>query len=332
VAIKFDIFNNSGEGYDSTGLYFWGNLPTTAGSIDLSSSPINLRSGDYIFAHVTYDGTNLALTLTDSISLQSWSTEWQINIPQRVGGNVAWVGFTGSTGGETASQKITSWTFRSGNLAVPNFPTGFDAVLMAASGAWINGTNLQMTSGGQTDSNSAYYWFPVSVETFSSTFDFTVSPGSTSTLADGFAFVIQNDSHTTNGLIGGGLGYAGLPNSLAIKFDFFNNAGEGPSSTGAYVNGAMPTIPFDDLTAPGIGVMLGSGDKFNVQINYDGTTLSWRIEDESTPGPHNFEGFYTVNIPHLIGSNTAYVGFTSSATDGTSVIDILDWTFSNTTP
>jgi len=204
--------------------------------------------------------------------------------------------------------------------------------MMATSGAWINGTSLQMTSGGQTDNNSAYFYLPVSVENFSSTFDFTVKPGSTSTLADGFAFVIQNDGHIAVGAPGGGLGYAGLPNSLAIKFDFFNNAGEGPTSTGVYVNGAMPTVPFNDLTAPGIGVMLGSGDKFNVQINYDGTTLSWRIEDVSSPNPHDFEGFQKINIPNVIGSNTAYVGFTSSATDGTSVIDILDWTYSNTSP
>ncbi len=331
VGIKFDLFNNAGEGSDSTGLYYWGNTPTNVGSIDLSSTPINLHSGDYFYAHVTYDGINLTLTLTDSVSSQSWSHEWAINIPQKVGSNMGWVGFTGSTGGATASQKISSWTFISAQPTLPNYPTGFDG-LMAVSGAWVNGTSLQMTSGGQVDDNSAYYWYPVNVESFSSSFDFTVNPGSTSTLADGFAFVLQNDGHVATGQAGGGLGYAGLSNSLAIKFDFFNNAGEGPSSTGVYVNGAMPTTPFDDLTAPGIGVMLGSGDKFNVQVNYDGTTLTWRITDETSPNPHDFEGFYTVNIPHVIGSNTAYVGFTASGTDGTSTIDILDWTYSNSMP
>ena len=56
--------------------------------------------------------------------------------------------------------------------------------------------------------------------------------------ADGITFTIQNNGPTALGGDGGALGYAGIPNSVAIKFDLYNNAGEGPNSTGLYINGA----------------------------------------------------------------------------------------------
>jgi hypothetical protein len=40
---------------------------------------------------------------------------------------------------------------------------------------------------------------------------------------DGFALVIQNDSPAPLGDYGGGIGYAGIPNSLAIEFDTYGN-------------------------------------------------------------------------------------------------------------
>jgi hypothetical protein len=36
-----------------------------------------------------------------------------VNIPQTIGGNTAYVGFTGGTGGLTAIQNIKTWTFTS---------------------------------------------------------------------------------------------------------------------------------------------------------------------------------------------------------------------------
>jgi len=61
----------------------------------LTSSGINLHSGDTFEAHITYDGTNLALTITDTSTLATWSHTWAINIPATVGGTTAYVGFTG---------------------------------------------------------------------------------------------------------------------------------------------------------------------------------------------------------------------------------------------
>lgn len=110
IAIKFDLYSNNGEGDDSTGLYTGGVSPTTP-AIDLTSSGIDLHSGDTMAVHITYDGTNLTMTITDAVANATFTHTWPINIPAAIGGNLAYAGFTGGTGGETASQKIESWTF-----------------------------------------------------------------------------------------------------------------------------------------------------------------------------------------------------------------------------
>jgi hypothetical protein len=325
MAIKFDLFSNDGEGPNSTGLYTRGNWPTMP-AIDLSSTPIDLHSGNYIDAHITYDGTTLTMTLTNPISLASWSYSWTVNIPSLVGGNSAWVGFTGGTGLTTSSQKITSWTYVAGTPALPNYPVGFDIGMMTGAGAWINGTSLQLTSGGMNEVNGSFYYLPVDTETFTSTFDFTVNAAGANALGDGFAFVIQNSSPTARGSAGAGLGYAGIPNSVAIGFDIFNQAGEAGTSTGVYVNGIVPTQSNPSTSA---GIVFNTGDRINVQVTYDGTTLTWRLEDKSSPDPEVYQGKQAINIASIVGSNTAYMGFTASSVNGVAVQDILDWTCSN---
>ena len=65
VAVKFDLYNNNGEGVDSTGLYTNGAWPTTP-AVDMTASGVNLHSGDPFHVHISYDGTNLTMTITDS--------------------------------------------------------------------------------------------------------------------------------------------------------------------------------------------------------------------------------------------------------------------------
>ncbi len=110
VAIKFDLYSNAGEGTDSTGVYTNGAAPTVP-AVDMTSSGVVVRSGDSIQAHITYDGTTLSMTLLDLVTNKTFVLKQAINIPQIVGANTAYVGFTGSTGGLTASQKILTWTY-----------------------------------------------------------------------------------------------------------------------------------------------------------------------------------------------------------------------------
>ena len=110
VAVKFDLVNNAGEGTNSTGSYTDGSSPTVP-AVTLSGG-VNLHSGDIFQVHMTYDGTTLTMTITDTANTSEKCTvAWKINIPGIVGGDTAYVGFTGATGISVANQDIITWTF-----------------------------------------------------------------------------------------------------------------------------------------------------------------------------------------------------------------------------
>jgi hypothetical protein len=214
-----------------------------------------------------------------------------------------------------------------GNPSV-NYTSGFSSTGLALNGsATLNGTRLRLTNGGKTEAGSGFYTTPLNVQSFTTDFSFQL----TNPNADGIAFVIQDVGTTALGPAGGSLGYGGtggIVSSIAVKFDLYNNAGEGPNSTGLYLNGSAPTIPATPL---GGNVKLHSGDVFNVQITYDGTTLTMTITDANTPAD-TFTTSWAVNIPGTVGASTAYVGFTGGSGGETAIQDILDWTFTSGAP
>ncbi|HEX6773021.1 MAG TPA: chitobiase/beta-hexosaminidase C-terminal domain-containing protein, partial [Acidobacteriaceae bacterium] len=140
VAIKFDLYSNAGEGTDSTGIFTNGALPTVP-ALDMTSSGVNLRSGDSMTAHVTYDGTMLTMHLLDLVTNKTFVLSQAINIPQIVGGNTAYVGFTGSTGGLSASQKILYWTYAT---QAPN-PATAAPVISPAGGSFTTAPSVTLT-------------------------------------------------------------------------------------------------------------------------------------------------------------------------------------------
>jgi hypothetical protein len=110
VGVKFDLFNNFGEGNDSTGLYVNGASPTVP-ALDMTSSGVNLHSGDVFNVHMAYDGTTLSMRITDVTTQATYQTSWPIDIAMEVGSATAYVGFTGATGGAAATQNVLSWLY-----------------------------------------------------------------------------------------------------------------------------------------------------------------------------------------------------------------------------
>jgi hypothetical protein len=52
------------------------------------------------------------MTITDTaVPADTFTISFPINIPATVGGNTALVGFTGGTGGLTATQEVLTWTY-----------------------------------------------------------------------------------------------------------------------------------------------------------------------------------------------------------------------------
>jgi hypothetical protein len=152
VALKFNFYNYENEGADSTGLYTDGEPPVTP-TVDISSSGIQLGSGDTIQATIAYDGTTLTLKLLDMVTNDTFSWSQAINIPQTVGGDTAYVGFTGGTGGLSADQTILSWTYSTtggGGGSNPSFSMSGAAVSISSPGASSTGTVTITPSGGFT--------------------------------------------------------------------------------------------------------------------------------------------------------------------------------------
>jgi hypothetical protein len=318
VAIKFDLYNNAGEGTNSTGFFTDGAYPSVP-ALNLTTSGVNLHSGDVMHAHVTYNSTTLTLTLTDTVTGASFTASQAINIPATVGASTAYVGFTAGTGSVTSVQQILSWTYTSGLPAV-NDPAGFASTAgFTLTGVTLAGDALQLTDGGGSEANSVWTAAPVNVQNFTTDFSFQEIAAS----ADGFTFAIQNAGPNAVGQDGGGLGYAGIGTSVAIKFDLYNNAGEGTDSTGFYTDGASPTVPAIDMTASGVNLL--SADVLHAHITYNGTTLALTLTDTVTGA--SFTTSQAINIPTTVGANTAYVGFTGGTGGETAIQQILNWTY-----
>lgn len=221
----------------------------------------------------------------------------------------------------TASNVTTAaYVIGSGGQSI-SFGSGFSSAagLSLNGSATQSGNRMELTTGAQKQAGSFFATTPAGIQSFTTDFQFQLSNGK----GDGITFAIQNAGPSALGTNTGGLGYAKINKSIAIKFDTSNQAGEGTDSTGLYTDGAKPTVPALDLTSSGI--VLRSGDLMSVHATYDGTTLTMTLLDEVTNDTFTFSN--AIDIPSLVGANTAYVGFTGSTGGLTSTQSILTWTY-----
>ena len=101
------------------------------------------------------------------------------------------------------------------------------------------------------------------------------------------------------------------------------------STTGLYLNGADPNDnPPASIDMFPSGINLHSGDIFNVLLTYDGVTLHQTVTDTATNAVFTHD--YTIDIPTTIDGGDAYLGFTGSTGGGSSIQDILTWSYSVT--
>ncbi len=338
IAIKFDLHNNAGEGTSSTGFYLNGAIPTLP-AWNLLSDFIDLHNGDVFHVVVTYDeaDSSLEYEVTDPTTGAWYDDGMAVNLTQLLGGETAYVGFTASTGAESAVQDILNWTFTA-NSTIPGQVVDLDDAFYDASSLILNGGSsvsqgvLLISAPSPSTASSAYFVQQAPTNRFATDFDFNLGSGN----GQGFTFVIQSQGSNAVGSSGGGLGYGpALPsastpriaNSVGVKFDLQNNDGEGNNSTGVYLDGASPTLPAVDLTSSGIN--LHSGHTFHARLTYDGTNLTEVITDLTQYAV--FTKSFPVNIPAAVRTASAYVGFTSgTGTASADPVRILNWSLTST--
>jgi hypothetical protein len=203
----------------------------------------------------------------------------------------------------------------------------FGAVNSAGTGgSYSGGTTFTLTDGGGNEGNSGFDQLAQSIAAFNASFTYTATGG-----ADGAAFILQNDPRgvtalgDTGGSLGYGFGNGGTPvgNSAAIEFNLYTGAG--PVGTAFATNGA--TGRYTD-SAP---VVLNSGNPINVNVSYNGSSLSLQATDTVTSNSYS-KTFTNISLPTIVGGNTALVGFSGGTGGIASNQAISNFTFQSVAP
>jgi len=146
--------------------------------------------------------------------------------------------------------------------------------------------------------------------------------------ADGIVFVVQTVANNV-GTAGGGIGYLGIPSSVGVEFDTFDNAGFANDPNGNHV-GINIGGAFNGPTAI-YGPKLNNGNDYFGWVDYDGTTNVIEVRvNTSTIRPGAALLSRTVDIATALGSQDVFVGFTSGTGAGFNNHDIIQWEFRDT--
>jgi hypothetical protein len=202
---------------------------------------------------------------------------------------------------------------------------------LTSNGSAFIGTDLLELTSDVNQAGSAFSNTRFTVGNFTTRFDVRLHEGTQPNYADGFTFIVQANSPTALGSGTAGIGYQGVGHSVAVVFSTFQHSGDpSSSSVGLALNGAAPTMRVD--TTPS-GLLLTSQDPKQIDLGYDGTTLTVRIQDIDQP-QLIFTTSFVVNITQTIGGDTAYVGFTGASGSGSfwELEDVLSWRFTSQVP
>ncbi|MGG7568633.1 L-type lectin-domain containing protein [Rhodovulum sp. DZ06] len=208
-----------------------------------------------------------------------------------------------------------------GDLRLTDF---LDASRLTLSGAAAVGEDgaLTLTPAQGWMSGSVFSSAQISTKAFSTYFAFRMDrPGGGG--ADGIALIAQTASASL-GENGGGMGYEGVPNSLAVEFDTWRNGWDrSDNHTGLLINGDVRHRDFGpvDIEAP-----FEAGETWHAWLDYDGCTLELRLSRAGLRPPGAVFA-HPVDIPALLGSETAFVGFAAATGAAWARHEILAWTY-----
>ena len=232
---------------------------------------------------------------------------------------------------------------------VINYPSGFasaGSVVDPIGGAVLSGSAIQLTHSTSQATN-VWYQDAVNVQAFTTTFTFNfVCPMD---CGDGMGFVIISTTNPNSpGYWSGGSGgqfswsscttlSTGVEdcvaiNSIFVKFSLYDEvtAQTGANLTGLYRGGELPQPPNPEYDMAASGINMESGDLMRATLAYDGTVLTETVTDTVTNA--SYSKTYTVNIPSLVGGNTAIVGFGAGTGAAYVTANLDSWTYTVQSP
>ncbi|MCC6950838.1 MAG: hypothetical protein IT433_05270 [Phycisphaerales bacterium] len=322
LAVEFDTFAFGPEIPDdhvSVQSNFAG--PNSSGdgsSLVAAVLPFDLNDNQPHRARLVYDETNLTVWV-DGQQLFSHPIDFTQGIASPEG--CAVVGFTGATGGLYCRQIISDWAFGELGINVDTFSTVSDA--LPVGDAFFTGGALRLTQNVSGQAGAAWnLQKQIVVEPWVTTFEFRLDGQ-----ADGFAFVVQDQSFNALGGGGSGLGYAGngppgIARSLAVEFDTFSFSGlEAPADHVSIQTRFADQNSWDDADSLGLGVLpfdINDNQVHRAVIAYDGVVL--RVAVDGVPIAQA-----EVDFADMSDGQAAWVGFTGATGAASASQDILNW-------
>jgi hypothetical protein len=189
-----------------------------------------------------------------------------------------------------------------------------------------DGTVLRLVPATTSQSGSAFSSVTINAATFSTAFKFRITnPGGindgTDTGADGLVFVVQNVANNIGGG-GGGMGYEGIGSSVGAEYDTWHNGWDPDSNhLGVDKNGSVTS-----LATQAIAPRFDDGDIWYGWVDYDGTNLEVRANKTGVYSASP-DLTFAIDIPAILGSTTAYVGFTAGTGGAFGNHDLLSWEY-----
>jgi len=246
------------------------------------------------------------------------------------------------------------------SFSFPNFTDTSGLTMTGSTSTAVtgDGTVLRIIPAAGSQAGAAYSTSAVTLgsgATFSTQFQFRFTGAGGADPADGITFVVAA-SPGGLGTSGYGMGYEGVANSIAIELDTYNNGIPGGSlgyfpaepnssnhvalningvltnsfATNVYGNGscgfAGGTPPQNPNSAAGC---MSNGNLWTATITYDGSLLNVSLTDPAMGSTFHALTDVALDLSSILGTNTAYVGFTGSSGAGWENEDIVNWLFTN---
>ena len=296
AAVKFDLWNNTGED-NSTGLVFNGPASLIP-SLDLTGSGISLHSGDAISVHLAYDGTLLTMNVNDRVTGALYYTSWIADLPRMIGSPNAYVGFTGSTGAASASQKITTWTF----VSTGSNESAAMPVISLVSGTYVSPQTI--TISDVTAQSTIYYTTDGTIPSIAS----QKYTGPFPLIGEMVVNAIASAPGFTNSVVANSSLVAISPISVTpqpISIDF--NGNEQPMSP-TEVAGVVPELNWNNAVGPVHSSPLRLRDSSGEQTN---ASVTWKAA-----------GIWDLAIPTESNDSHMMKGYLDTTDDSSTTISI----------